>query len=372
MTIISVIMVSGIVLGLFLGLLLLSLNNRNKKANRFLGFIMIVSSLIVSGFAYTKYGFYEEAPHLLAVASTMIFLMGPLFYLYVNTLTRKDFVYSVKSSVHFLPFMLLVIYLLPFYLQNSENKLTVYFSESFSTEHKYIISVQVIHALVYMLIVKKLIKRHVEEIKKTLSSIDKINLGWIKTGINIFAFIIGSIALLLVLMFFGIKLHPFYSAFIPVAVSITILTLGFVGLRQPIIFPPEKVVNGAKKYEKSTLTAGQSEVYLEKLHELMKIEKPYLNSGLTLQKLAENLSMPHHHLSQLINDKLNKNFFDFINSYRIAESKELLTGPRGKQLTILAIAQESGFNSKSSFNSVFKKYTGKTPSQFKEETLPPK
>jgi len=98
-------------------------------------------------------------------------------------------------------------------------------------------------------------------------------------------------------------------------------------------------------------------------------EKPYFEGDLTLQKLADRLSISPHHLSQIINDKIGQNFFDFINSYRIEEAKKLLLDPRGELLTILAISEETGFNSKSSFNNAFKKYTGQTPSQFKQEML---
>ena len=369
MTVISVIMVFGIVLGFFLGILLLSLRNRNETANRFLGIIMIVSSICVSGFGLTKFELYWEMPHLLGIASTMIFLLGPLFFFYVKALTLNNFAMSSKMYLHFIPFFLLILYLLPFYFQNSQNKLLQYSSDSFSFQHKIIIIIQVIHAFIYIFFVRKLVKQHAERIKNSMSSIEKINLDWIKNAINLFIIIITSVALFKALGFLGIKMHNISSDFIPVAISFTIVALGFIGLRQPIIFPPEKEVSNSKKYEKSTLTEEQADSYIEELHNLMRNEKPYLKSDLTLQKLSEYLSISQHHLSQIINEKMNQNFFDFINSFRVEEAKQLLVSPEGEPLKILAIAEEAGFNSKSSFNSAFKKHTGKTPTQFKQENL---
>jgi AraC-like DNA-binding protein len=99
----------------------------------------------------------------------------------------------------------------------------------------------------------------------------------------------------------------------------------------------------------------------------MKQHKPYLNPELSLQMLANQLDIPPHYLSQVINEQLGQNFFDFINSHRIEEVKARLLDPQYTHLTILAIAFDSGFNSKSAFNSAFKNQTGLTPSQFRTQ-----
>jgi len=93
-------------------------------------------------------------------------------------------------------------------------------------------------------------------------------------------------------------------------------------------------------------------------------EKPYLDSELSLIKLAGLLYIPSHHLSQIINEQLGKNFFEFINEYRVEEVKLLMAKNKDRKYTLLSIAYDSGFNSKSTFNSIFKKYTGITPKQY--------
>ena len=155
--------------------------------------------------------------------------------------------------------------------------------------------------------------------------------------------------------------------------------MGYQGVRQPQLFispeasSPESVdglpapaaQETGKKYEKSGLSTEKMEVYLQALLRTMETDKLYTNSELTLQGLADTLAISANHLSQLLNERLRVNFFDFINGYRVVAVKQELLNPRKSHLTILAIAFESGFKSKTAFNAAFKKHTGLLPSQFK-------
>ena len=102
----------------------------------------------------------------------------------------------------------------------------------------------------------------------------------------------------------------------------------------------------------------------------METEQPYLEEDIKISDLAEALSCPSHHLSELINTVFETNFFDYINQYRIEAAKKVLLTPENGDMKILAIAFETGFNNKATFNRVFKKYTGQTPSAFRKEHLP--
>jgi AraC-like DNA-binding protein len=109
-----------------------------------------------------------------------------------------------------------------------------------------------------------------------------------------------------------------------------------------------------------------AEQYYEKLQHVMHTEKPYLNKEITLPALAKILAITPHHLSQVINERLNQNFFEFINEYRVEEFKRLATNPKNKHISILGLAMEAGFNSKATFYRFFKSNTGLTPSEFME------
>jgi AraC-like DNA-binding protein len=369
MDLVTIIILIGIVQGFFVSVLLLTLNRGNKMANRLLGILMSLFSLSITGFVFTRTDSYKDFPFFIGLPSTVIFLFGPLFYFYVKELTSRQFVFSKKDYLHFLPFTALILYKLPFYLKTPEEKIASLKTVGTLDENLVILILQIIHLFVYLFFVKKILNEHELKIKSTMSSLDKINLKWISIGMNSFIIIFGLMTVFIASFIAGINIYSIYITVIPLMVSIVILSIGYFGLTQPIIITPEYETNKFKKYEKSSLTTESSEKYLDRLLKIMDSEKPYLNNDLTLQKLAEILAVTPHHLSQLINEQMNQNFFDFINSYRIEEAKVLLIDKKGELLTILAIAEEVGFNSKSAFNTAFKKYTSMTPTQYKKQFL---
>ncbi|MEZ5149364.1 MAG: helix-turn-helix domain-containing protein [Bacteroidales bacterium] len=125
-------------------------------------------------------------------------------------------------------------------------------------------------------------------------------------------------------------------------------------------------IHKAKKYGGSGLKESDALLYVEKLKNLMEAEKPFLNPNLNLPQLAKVLEIPSYYLSQVLNNNIEQNFFDFINSYRVEETKAKMADPKYENLSLLGIAFESGFNTKSAFNRVFKKMTGFTPSEYKK------
>lgn len=150
-----------------------------------------------------------------------------------------------------------------------------------------------------------------------------------------------------------------------------IFFLGFSGIRHKNIFSVDnseksRIVEpkNTGEYKRSGLKEDDALEYHQKLTELMKTQKPYLEPKLTLGELADSLDISANHLSQIINQYEEKNFYDYINGYRVEEFKKRALKPENKNYNILSIAYDSGFNSKSSFNQVFKKSVGKTPSQY--------
>jgi len=135
--------------------------------------------------------------------------------------------------------------------------------------------------------------------------------------------------------------------------------------------PEQVIVEPKDKYERSALTPQKAQQYLTQLEQFSATEKPYLDTELTVDGLAKKLQVPRHHLTQVLSEQLNKNFYSYINEYRVQAVKEYLSNPQCEQMTLLDIAYESGFNSKSTFNLVFKKITGITPSQYKKSLKKP-
>jgi AraC-like DNA-binding protein len=128
----------------------------------------------------------------------------------------------------------------------------------------------------------------------------------------------------------------------------------------------ETTIKQEDKYKKSSLKESEVNKIIESLEKYMKDERPYLNAELTILDLSNKLNVSKHHLTQVLNFHIGKNFFTYINEYRITAVKNKIEDPKYDHLTLLAIAFECGFNSKSSFNNIFKQYTGYTPSEYKK------
>jgi AraC-like DNA-binding protein len=174
--------------------------------------------------------------------------------------------------------------------------------------------------------------------------------------------------------------HPasmqYTSLLLPLSATVFVYALAYLGLRKPetLVGAEERApapggdaaAPPAKKYEKSTLTPERAEQYLARLLHVMETEKPYTDGDLTLPRLAARLSISTHHLSRVINERAGQNFFDFVNAYRVEEAKRRLADPSKKHRSLLAIAEEVGFNSKSAFNTAFKKHANMTPSDFRK------
>ena len=122
-----------------------------------------------------------------------------------------------------------------------------------------------------------------------------------------------------------------------------------------------------RKYRKSSLSDDKSYKILKQLLHVMRTDRPFLDPELTLPELSNRLSVSTNHLSQVLNGTLRKNYFDFVNEYRTREAGRLLFSPESSHLSIIGIAMEAGFNSKNAFYSAFKKHTGMTPSQFRQQ-----
>jgi AraC-like DNA-binding protein len=172
-------------------------------------------------------------------------------------------------------------------------------------------------------------------------------------------------------IFTSLPLNVFINCFL----LVVIFVIAYNSLKQKEIFPLNEnlrkeiiliVEEQSVELKRKVIPDGNLLKYKSILHELMNAQKPYLDSELNLIKLAELVNMTPHQLSYIINTGFNANFFQFINTYRVEKAKELLLNEEMNKLSILGIAYESGFNSKTSFNTTFKKITGQTPSEYKK------
>ncbi len=384
----------GAAQGVFLAAFL-AIHKKNRIANRILAVFLIISALIIASPEIVR-KYYAVFPHLVGSTFTITFLLGPIIFFYANRLSagvpdllEKSRGHSKSSNIqvrprfmaflHFLPFLAGTTYLLPFYMQDGKYKIEFFQkagAEGLPLDFMIIWGAQCLHVIFYFCVIHQSIKKHVTIVKSSFSHIEKINLTWLRrlSSANAGIWLLYLVSFLLYV--FRIEIDPFgvLDYVFGYAMSVLVYGIGYMGLKQPEIFsgihaePP--AMSNSKKYERSGLMPEMADEYARKLLHCMETDQPFKNAELTLPELAAILSIPPNHLSQVINDKFGRNFFDFINSYRVKAAERALLDPSQRHLTILAIAYEAGFNSKSAFNAAFKKYTDMTPSQFKKLSNP--
>ncbi len=358
--------------GVFLALVLCTHRRGNRRANRVLALLIFLFSLrLLETVGYwTKY--LLVIPHVWLTTAALQFLFGVLLYFYAKILTARNFKFQPRAVWHLLPFVLQTAWLTRFYILPRATKLAIlekyiFVDNPSSTWFYFLLALaQILHMLIYTGLTLRVLSEHSAKFKNGAISLERISWRWLRQ----LAFGFGSFVLLLLAYVIALQLGFPYSRTIDAMVLLClgglIYAIGYMTLRRPEIFSGALVVKAAPKYEKSALTPSRAEAYLAKLQHVMAAEKLYTNSELKLADLAERLELSPHHLSQIINEKLGQNFFDFINQHRVAEAQQWLDDPAKQHYTILSIALDVGFNNKASFNTAFKKHTGMTPSQFRE------
>ncbi|MEK6333351.1 MAG: helix-turn-helix domain-containing protein [Acidobacteriota bacterium] len=353
----------GAAQGVLLALALLTSKDRNKTANRLLAALTLTISIVVSGAVLLTSNYVFVFPHLSRLHQPFVFLAAPLLFLYIRELTSRERKFAKKDFLHFIPFVLCLIYLLPYFFQSSAQKIRIltseYIQESFGQWYYIRSALFIAQTLVYLILIALLITRYARKAKERNNARDRAILFEVRF------FVIASTVLWVGAILRYVTSLSGTNLLVPLGASLLIYAMGYLKMRRPEPLTSEKDELSVRKYEKSTLTPERSERYLEKLLSYMEGAKPFTDGDLTIQKLAEKLNVPAHHLSQTINERRGQTFSDFINSYRVEEAKRKLLDPASKHLSVLGIAIEVGFSSKSSFNAVFKKHTNMTPSEFR-------
>ena len=295
----------------------------------------------------------------------LLYGIGPALYFYTLSITKKDFTFKRKYWIHFLPLLLeFIFYRTSFYRDGSNG---LYETPLPTITYIYLMQqwIGVISLITYGVISLKILYNYEKKLKNYFSKIDDKTFDWLKIPILIYGsfYIFWNVLTEIDRFFFDRTLREYY--FLPTFVIISIVTcwIGFKGyVRKESFFVNNKDFD-SKKDNKSNENDKDLE-FVKKLDNLMKEKRPYLNPDLNLSKLAELLEMKSKILSQKINQNYDRNFYDLINFYRVEAFKNYVKSNSSEKFSLLGIAYECGFNSKSTFNLVFKKHTQITPSQY--------
>ncbi len=286
------------------------------------------------------------------------FLTPLIFYISIRFYTNPDFNLTNKG---FLYLILPTIYLS-----------FLIFSKLFGKDLKSVLlALMLVHSFAFTFLSLLHIRKHKKNIKQYASSIQDIDLIWIELIVWSFVFLIIAISFFNV-VFYDAPLNSYMNILIYLIVVFT----AYHALKQKEIYAIDSqeraevfsIYEETDKEEfKNKIISDEKIIELKtQLHDILLKEELYLDPEISLSKLAKKINLTSHQLSYLINTGFNKNFYEFINKFRVDKAKKLLHDKAYKKYSILGIAYEAGFNSKTSFNTTFKKITGLTPTDFKK------
>ncbi|WP_207948647.1 helix-turn-helix domain-containing protein, partial [Aquimarina spinulae] len=305
---------------------------------------------------------------------TTQWLIGPLLFLYIKSLFLKKEKLIKSTIIHFIPFGIYLGFIsIPELISDIVEK-TIFDYLDFYFEHS-IIEAELanLYTLSYLFLSFKLFSRYRKAMKANYSNLTEKDFGWIK-HLLVGSSIVISIDLILLLYQHIFDYEDFDYSYIPVIAMIFLISyLGYYGINQSKVLLPDFLIHEdtpeTTKKERihhlsNSTNAELSELRL-KLEQVLKNEKPYLDEELTLIKLAQLIPTTDKKLSALLNQYMNVSFYVIINSYRVEAVKEKMNSKEYANYTLLGIAYECGFSSKTSFNRIFKKETGFSPSAYK-------
>jgi AraC-like DNA-binding protein len=316
--------------------------------------------LYYTNFTETPY----QVPLLLGLEIPLPLIHGVFLFMYVAAVTNQLPEHNWQILLHFLPLSIGYLYLLPLLTSDNQNKISFYQNgfQGYREFMQYGLFLIFISGIVYVAWSALLLQKHKKNIRNQFSNLEEVNLDWLRF-LTIGLGVVWSIVII-----------TNNDRFIFLGVSVFVILIGFFGVQQRTIFTThvskvnhgndEQPLKKEPKYIKSGLKAEVAEKTYQDLINLFVQEKYFKKNDLSLDVLASKLNINSNYLSQVINEKEGQSFYDFVNSYRLKEFKQLVKTGQNKRFTLLALAYECGFNSKSSFNRYFRQKVGCTPSSF--------
>ena len=369
-----IVTVISLFISLFLAFFLFTIKTKHKISNSLFAIFLIITAIDVGGPVLDIIG--DGPSNLGMFRNTFAFLQIAVFYLYVLSVCYSDFKIKAKYIIHLLPFLIANVILLPrFYTVDVSSK------NDFLKNYQSMIELQFNHILIHIQIVVYIIA-----VFMVLRKAKKLYLeNYSGTSINsynwLFQFTIVLTILYLIALLkniFKFSDYPNISEWIKIGLLLFQLLIIcwylFKALNNPGLFRNidsklklvKDLISEEKNSEQLALNETEQNGDLLKLKKYMVEEKPFLNPSLTIQDISSDIEIPVRDLSLLINHKLGQHFYDFVNAYRVENAMDILKDTTKSKVTILEILYQVGFNSKSSFNTAFKKYTGNTPTDYRK------
>lgn len=372
-----------IFLGVFQGLLLswffIKNSGGNRKANLYQGLFLVTISLSIFEEWLNNTGVIVRVLWLTNFSESFNFAFAPLFYFYIQTFINPDS--KRKTWVHFIPFFFWAVYMIFAFMQPDGNKYNSYiqtkhpdwaampWDDSISDDplgvRRFVNHLMLLQLAVYIFLSARAVAMKFRSSGESLVRTENTMLRVLRNSV-IHVLILISIMIITKIVFgmrsdIGGYLVASYVSFMIYATTWQILNRSdyFDSPTSFLFFP-------AVKYRKSSLSEENKDDILKKIKHEMEQGSYFTNSLASLSGLARQINESPHHVSQVINEKMNRNFFEMLAFYRVEHAKKLIRQDKHGKITVEELAELVGYNSKSSFNSAFKKYSSKTPSEYRK------
>ena len=350
--------------GIFAAILLF-FSKINRLSNQLLGALIAAISLWFGSqtsldFFFGVSGVYQQDPDFYFLPIYFSFAFGPLIFLYTRSLTNSAFVFRQKDWIHFIPVILQFGLYLFLTIQSYEYRRWFWYEVHQPYTYKLEFYGTMVSMICYLIPSIKHLFRYQGWIKEHFSELTHIQLNWLRLILIAFLLFCGFWIIEGIMRFY-FQLYGFSGLYILMGILTLILAAG--GLYQTnlsnIQFKPSNPASP------SPIEIDQK--ILNRIQAGMLREKYYLNPNLSLKEFSSALGYPPRVISFHVNKGLDQSFVDFVNFYRVEAVKEKLKGKAAENYTLLAIALEAGFNSKSTFNRIFKKFEGCSPTKFMDQ-----
>ncbi len=361
---------------LFLSFLVFTVRqDANVTANRWLAAFLLSLGIFMIEDGLYEFGVMAKNLWLLGVLDQSIFLAAPLLYMAVSEFVAVQRVWKWYQLLHFVPALIFLLLSMPLFFSDATEKAKYLITEQTPMQlTDWIIVLALIgQFFVYeILCFRKLIK-HQRNLQNITADAQRGNLDWL------LYFLVG---IMIMTATWAISVISFRSYSDPrwqePIYFIGVYALGYFTMRQKEVFPfsyndRKEVAELLEEQENTTeqqlyyFSSERLQLTKNDLLEKMETKKPYLDPELSLPTLAHQMNLSLHEMSELVNQGFQENFAQFVNRYRVEESKRLLLSRQHGHLSIVGIAFEAGFNSKTTFNTVFKKNTGISPTEYQKQ-----
>lgn len=357
----------GIVLGVFVILLLNNKGVRKTRANTFLSVLLGALTFstfhlryagdVISHFSFKAY----------SLGDPTFLLIPPLLWFYIIELTGGRAKLSLGSVAHFLPFFVIIFCSISFGSFLSGNSLATILDSHPRLPFTIFWIFVVIQFSCYQYLIHRKWRDYQNIIKQEVSNTEDVSISWVRFFMSVFL-VVNICFLFSLFAVIHLDIMNVVWKSVGVVLSLSIFALGYKGILQREIFYADLIIPATAQAPQVQRPEKSNQELIDKLTRFMKDKKPYLDAELSLSSLSKQIGLNRNQLSQLINDGIGENFYDFINKYRVEEVKRLMVDPQKQNYNLLGMALEAGFKSKSTFNLIFKRFTGLTPTEYKKNS----